>query len=71
LQIIHLDGKGSVFLFALELKGSRSADGSIKSDVARLAVGWPGLDVTPPFAISPGETSLAGLVTSQFVKRGL
>ena len=47
------------------------ADRGIEGDVASLAVGRSGLNVTPTLAFSAGEAAFAGLGASQLIKGSL
>jgi hypothetical protein len=71
LQVIHLDGKGNVLALPLDLKRRGSADRGIEGDVASLAVGRSGLDVTPSLTFSACEAAFAGLGASQLIKGSL
>lgn len=51
--------------------GSRSADRGIKGNVAVIAVGGAGLDVTPALTFGVGLAAASGLLAGQAVKGGI
>jgi hypothetical protein len=55
----------------LFLEGGGCAEGGIEGDVVLLFAGGARLDITPVFAVGPGEGTSAGVFAGKFVERGV
>ena len=51
------------------LERRRRAEGGIESDVILLFTGGPRLDITPMFALGPGERTSPRVFTGEFIER--
>jgi hypothetical protein len=75
LVIFPPHGKGNVIiffeLFARFLEGCRCANGGVKGQIIRAAIGWARLDITAAFPIGFRLRSAATMLAHHIVQGGI